>query len=288
MNPVGVLVGVLVSAGLLLIVHALTDRGTDEQASGPGRARRTPPLWRRLTRRQLALYAGAVLAGLILARTTGWAIAVLVLPLLAWGAPKVLTPPDTTRTDLLEALEQWTRRLAALIQTGHHLTETLTASLRSCPAPIRPAVDLFVARLQARQRPQDALYAFANDLNDETGDLIAAALIRGSTESGAPLAAILSDLADMVAHEVRMRRQITIAQRGPRSELRWAALIGAASLAAVLLMPYGAFYKTPVGQLILLGLFAGVAAVLAWMRAIAAPPATVRFLTRAPGPGLRS
>lgn len=288
MNPVGVLVGVMVVGGLLLVVHAFTSRGPGEQPAGPGGSRRAPALWRRITRRQVALYYGAVLAGLILARATGWVIAVLVLPLLAWGAPKVLTPPDTTRTDLLEALEQWTRRLAALIQTGHHLTETLTASLRSCPAPIRPAVDLLVARLQARQRPQDALYAFADDLNDETGDLIAAALIRGATESGAPLAAILSDLADMVAHEVRMRRQITIAQRGPRSELRWAALIGAASLAAVLLMPYGAFYKTPVGQLILLGLFAGVAAVLAWMRAIAAPPPTVRFLTRAPRPGLRS
>ncbi len=286
MNPVGLLIGLLTGTALLLLIAGLTPRAA---AADTPPARASNPLARaraaattRLGRADLVRLAAGAAGGLLVTVFTGWFAALPIIPLLAWGLPKLLAPPATTRIDQLEALEEWTRRLASLIQTGQHLTETLIASLRSCPPQIHAPVELLVARLQAGQRPDRALYAFADDLDDETSDLIAAALIRGSTETGEALGRILSDLADMVSHEVYMRRQVHTAQQQPRSEIRLIAIIALALMVPLLVLPYGAFYRNPLGQLVLIALTGMFAAMLWWMRVIATPTPIPRFITRGP------
>jgi tight adherence protein B len=64
-----------------------------------------------------------------------------------------------------------------------------------------------VSRLRARWSTEDALRAFADDLDDATGDVVAANLILGARRRGAGLASVLDALAESVAADVRARRR---------------------------------------------------------------------------------
>ena len=57
------------------------------------------------------------------------------------------------------------------------LERALIATLRSTPEAIKPEVSRLVARLRARWSTEDALLKFADELDDATGDLVAAYLI---------------------------------------------------------------------------------------------------------------
>ena len=63
------------------------------------------------------------------------------------------------------------------------------------------------SRLRARWDTEDALRAFADELDDATGDLVAANLILGARRRGAGLASVLEGLAESVAADVRARRR---------------------------------------------------------------------------------
>lgn len=277
MNPIGIILGLTLAAGALLVWRGLTPQPI--AAAKPARQRRPRP-WGATSRRDLVVVVGGAAAGLVIAQTTGWFIAVIVLPVVLWGAPKVMTPPGGARTDLLDALASWTQGLSAMFQSGTHLTETLRASRRSAAPELHAALDLLLDRLDAGQPAKQALYAFADDLDDETGDFIAGALIAAADASTEALGKILPDVAEMTAHEVRQRREIATAQNAPRSEARWCTILAAAGIGGILLLPYGEFYRRPAGQLLLLALIGAFAAVLWWMRRIATTPASPRFLVR--------
>ena len=67
------------------------------------------------------------------------------------------------------------------------------------PRADRREVTRLVARLRARWDTEEALRAFADELDDATGDLIAANLILGARRRGAGLASVLEGLAESVA-----------------------------------------------------------------------------------------
>lgn len=287
MSVLGAFIGILVAAGVALVLY-----GATTPAPGPHReqvtsrppsltGRRLRQARARLSRREQLTVSIAAAAGLLIALTSGWLMAILLLPLLAWGLPRMLFWRKDSTIATLEALEEWTRRLSSLFVAGHHLGETLAASLRSCPEPIRPQVELLVARLQARQRPTDALYTFADELDDETGDMVALTLIRGATAFGGSLGRILDDLADMTANEVTKRRAVITAQAAPRGEARMVTIIGAVMALWILLgSSYGGFYFTPLGQSVL-AIFIGVFVAMAWwINSIASPVKPPRFLIR--------
>ncbi|MFK5088311.1 type II secretion system F family protein, partial [Klebsiella pneumoniae] len=91
----------------------------------------------------------------------------------------------------LDALESWTRSLAGLTVSGAGLERTIAASLSSCPEAIRPQVTQLVARINARWTTTAALQAFADDLNDETADVLVMHLLRKAELRGSGLAASL-------------------------------------------------------------------------------------------------
>ena len=70
-----------------------------------------------------------------------------------------------------------------------------------------PEVGRLVARIRRTLvEPRDALRAFADDLDDATGDLVAAYLILGARRRGAGLASVLQGLAESVAADARALR----------------------------------------------------------------------------------
>src|SRR3546814_6084667 len=68
---------------------------------------------------------------------------------------------------------------------------------------------------------EDVLRAFAEDLNDSTGDVVASQLILAASGRGqAGLSKALDALAETVASDVRARRQIAADQAKPRTTAR--------------------------------------------------------------------
>lgn len=272
------LAGGLVALGLLGIIVGL------RPAVVPPREPTRPPRRRGPTRRtRLLLVAGAAL-GLVGWLITGWVLVLVIAPIAVIGLPILLSaPPAATQIARLEAMEEWTRSLSGVLTVGIGLEQALVATLRSTPAPIADEVQRLVTRLRARWETENALRAFADELDDATGDLIAANLILGARRRGAGLASVLEGLAESVGDDVRARRQVEADRAKPRATARWVTVISASVLVVLALSgTYVEPYRTPVGQVLLVLLLSAYVATLIWMRRMAAGKPLPRFLaTRA-------
>src|SRR3712207_1117784 len=160
-----------------------------------GGLRRTPPRppgppprrvaslarWKHVSPRTRWLLLVGLVAGLLTALLTGWLVAVLLVPAAVAGLPVLLSaPPAASQIHRLEAMEEWTRSLSGVLTVGIGLEEALLATVRSTPDPIRIEVGGLAARLRARWSTEQALRVFADELDDPTGDLIAANLVLGA------------------------------------------------------------------------------------------------------------
>jgi tight adherence protein B len=273
------LAGALLVAGLIGIVAGL--RRAPEQLPGPQRGRVGVPDWlRSVTGRTRILILVGLGVGVLVALLTGWLVAVLLVPAALAGLPVLLSaPPAASKIDRLQAMEEWTRSLSGVLTVGIGLEEALVATLRSTPDAIRPEVTRLVGRLRARWSTEEALRMFADDLDDATGDLIAANLILGARRRGAGVASVLESLAESVAADVRARRAIEADRAKHRATARWVTLITVGVLAVLALTgSYITAYSTPLGQMILLLLLAGYVATLVWMRHMAAGKPLPRFI----------
>ena len=270
--------GALVVGGLIALGLGLRPSPVIER---PSRPRRLPKLSTQARRLLLAGVAVGVVAFLI----TGWVLALLVVPIAFVGLPVLLSSSSAAqRIARLEAMEEWTRSLSGVLTVGVGLEQALIATLRSTPAVIAPEVTRLVARLRARWVTEDALRAFADELNDATGDLVAANLILGARRRGAGLSSVLEGLAESVAADVRSRRQVEADRAKPRSTARWVTLISVGVL--VILAVSGTYvkpYQSPLGQVVLIGLLAAYVATLVWMKRMANGRAMPRFLAPVPG-----
>lgn len=272
------LAGGLIALGLLGVVAGL--RPTAIPPREPTAASRRRALNRRT--RVLVLAGGAL--GLVGWLITGWILALVIAPVAVIGLPILLSaPPAATQIARLEAMEEWTRSLSGVLTVGIGLEQALVATLRSTPAPIADEVHRLVTRLRARWDTEKALRAFADELDDATGDLIAANLILGARRRGAGLASVLEGLAESVGADVRARRQVEADRAKPRATARWVTLISASVLVVLALSgTYVEPYRTPVGQVLLVLLLSAYVATLIWMRRMAAGKPLPRFLaTRA-------
>jgi Flp pilus assembly protein TadB len=230
--------------------------------------------------RSRALLLAGVLAGLLTAALTGWFVAALLVPAVLVGLPILLSaPPGGSKIARVEAMEEWTRSLSGVLTAGVGLEQALIATLRSTPEPIRPEVTHLVARLRARWATEAALRAFADEVNDATGDLVAANLILGARRRGAGLASVLEALAESVAADVRARRQIEADRAKPRATARYVTLITVGVLLVLALTgQYIAPYASPLGQVILAVLLSMYVATLVWMRTMATGKPLPRFI----------
>ncbi len=270
------LAGALIVGGLIGVVAGLRPAPVRE---GCPRSRRTRRL-QNLDHSTRMLLLGGVGAGVVAWLVTGWTLAVVAVPVAAIGLPMLLSAGSAaSRIQRLEAMEEWTRSLAGVLTVGVGLEQALVATLRSTPAPIAPEVTRLVARLRARWVTEDALRAFADELDDSTGDLIAANLILGARRRGAGLSSVLEGLAESVAADVRARRQVEADRAKPRATARWVTLISVGVL--VILAISGTYvepYKSPLGQVILIALLSAYVATLVWMKRMALGRNLPRFL----------
>ncbi|CUR58103.1 Type II secretion system F domain protein [metagenome] len=271
------LAGALVVGGLLALIAGLRPSPVVARLSRPRKVRKLSKQTRILL---LAGLAAAVVAFLV----TGWVLALVVVPAAFVGLPTLLSASSAAaRIERLEAMEEWTRSLSGVLTVGVGLEQALVATLRSTPTAIAPEVTRLVARLRARWVTEDALRAFADELDDATGDLVAANLILGARRRGAGLASVLEGLAESVAADVRSRRQVEADRAKPRATARSVTLISLGVL--VILAVSGTYvepYQSPLGQVILVTLLTAYVATLVWMKHMAIGRAMPRFLSPVP------
>lgn len=273
------LAGGLVAIGILGIIAGLRPTAQLPREKRVSRGRRVALTSR--TRILLLLGLGLGILGWVI---TGWVLALVLAPVAVLGLPALLSaPPAATQINRLEAMEEWTRSLSGVLTVGIGLEQALIATLRSTPAPINPEVSRLVARLRARWDTETALRAFASELDDATGDLIAANLILGARRRGAGLASVLEGLAESVAADVRARRQVEADRAKPRATARWVTLISASVLVVLALSgKYVEPYATAIGQVILVLLLSAYVGTLIWMRRMATGKPLPRFLNTRP------
>ncbi|MFJ9551070.1 type II secretion system F family protein [Streptomyces erythrochromogenes] len=229
--------------------------------------------------------AGGAVAAVVLWLVTGVFVAGALVFLAVIGVPWLLAPTKsaTTRIGKLEALGDWTQRLANVLRLGRGLDEALQISRKGCPEDIADEVGDLVDRLHVGWRPADALRLFGDALNDVTADKVVAALVLSAADRGPGLAQALDDLAESVHEEVARRRAIEADRAKPRTTMRWMTIITLAVIGLGFLIPsYTSPYGTLLGQLVLAVLAAGFVGVLALMRQIADTKPVPRFLVADP------
>lgn len=218
------------------------------------------------------VHAVALVAGLLGLLLTGW----IAVGIGAAGAvilvPSVLAKNGAEQTiTKLEALSGWTRRLADLLSSGaaSSLDRALTKSAAVAPAAIATEVAALVERIRP-QGTRAALLAFAKDLGDPVSDEVVMSLILQLRHGGRGLSAVLSDLANHVEDQIRMRREVEADRAKPRSNVRTIVILALGLSAGLILFDrtYLEPYGTVKGQIALLGVVATFGAALLWLRRI--------------------
>lgn len=286
---VAVLAGLLVAAGLLGVVAGLQRRDRPAPVRRPGSL---PATWARLTRRPAGrtgrrrdlVLISSVLVGFGIAATSGWVIAVALVPALTLGLPYLLVVPRAREVELLEALDRWIRSLSATLATGKSITDAIRLSRRTAPQLITEEVDTLVVRLNNRWETREALMRFADALDSPDSDAVVAALILAANRGANGASVTLTALADSIQSQLKGRRVIEIERSKPYVVVRQVTIISIATLGMVYVLQPSYFdsYRTTVGQLILSVLVVLYFASLVFMRRKAKSPERPRLLVERP------
>jgi len=243
---------------------------------GPGTWHRSSRL-ARVSRRRWTLIGAGLICGIVVWAITGILLALVGIPAAVIGLPSLLSNrSETDQIARLDAMAEWCRSLAGVITVGIGLEQALRDSQRAAPAPIKEPVTQLVHRVDARSDTEAAIRAFAEDLHDPTGDLIAIELSLAARRRGTGLAAMLEAVADSAAADVRSRRQVAADRAKSRATARWVTILFVGVLVALAFSgEYAEPYTTVLGQVVLATLIGAYLGTLVWLDRIARgkPPA---------------
>jgi Flp pilus assembly protein TadB len=282
------LAGAALAGGLALLVRELTRRepapGTPawRMPGAAGRRTRTAGLGGRdqpasgVQRRLLV----AVPAALAVLATTRWPVAGLAAAAAVLFLPRItLAGGERQRTELLEGLEQWIRRLADMLTASRGLEDAIGVSARTAPPAVAGPVTALAARIGSPAGAEAALRAFAAQIDDPAGDRIAAALIIATGRRGGAASDVLRTLARLLSRDVAARREIEAERAQHRATVRWITVFLAGfTVFAVLNRAYSAPFGTLAGQLTLAAVAVLYAAGLTWLHRLGTSSAPGRFL----------
>jgi hypothetical protein len=282
-TPLAIVCGAGIGAGIFLVIlgFTTTPATVTKGTSGFRQLLRLVGLTkdgRVYADRKLILVGVAV--GLIVGLFTGMYVLILAVPVAAVVLPTLLrAPPQSQDVKNVGDLTAWVRALSGNLVGGQSgLEVAIRTTLRGAPDSVRPSLTLLIARLDATQRLQDALLAWADDMNTYQGDLVAAVLIKeadrrsgGATESLAPITESLADLAKAL-------QQIEAERSMARMTVRMVTIVTIVIPTVAAFSGYMAPYATPVGQVVFLVLFAAFIATLLAMRKVSQGKPLPRFL----------
>ncbi|MGV8907345.1 MAG: type II secretion system F family protein [Propionicimonas sp.] len=277
------LCGVLIVGGLVLLLAGLhshpqpasavsTGMWTRVVHTGPGRALRARG-W------QLLL---AIAAGLVAATFSGWPLLVVLVPVVAYGLPAVLSAPSNRDLAVLEALDRWVRTLGSLLPTGRSISDAIRVSVGQAPALLAPHLRLLTARLDDRWTSSQALLALADELDSPDADAVLAALSLAAERGGTGASATLAALADNIQDRLRALREIETERAKPRIVVRQVTVITLVVLSLALAFGGSFFapYSSGLGQILLAALVIAYLGSLFLLRRLTLPRPRQRILRR--------
>jgi tight adherence protein B len=254
------LAGALLVGGLLLGLAGLARTRRPERAV-PNGDRSAMAIWTRVSsrpsgsrgRRRDLLLLASVLGGLAVASTTGWLIALPLVPVLVFGLPYLLVLPKAGDVAMLEALDRWVRSLASTLATGRSISDAIRVSRRTAPALLTEELGVLVSRLNNRWETRDSLMRFADGLDSPDADAVVAALILASNRGSNGASVTLNALADSLQAQLKGRRVIETERAKPYVVVRQVTVITLATLATAFVLGPSFFapYGTSIGQAIL-------------------------------------
>lgn len=229
--------------------------------------------------RRNRLLAGVVTA-LAVFLLSGWPVAAVAMGVGVYAIPPMLSGrAPQRRIAQLEALAQWSRRLAEMMGASRGLEQALADSARIAPEAIRAPVSVLAERLNNHANTEQALRAFADELDDPIADLIACALVLASRRRGPGTREALCLLADAVENEVLVRRDVEAERAGLRTTL--IVIVGSVIALSALFassQTFAAPYGTVLGQTVLAVVATVYGAGLWWMRRLSVLSTGARFL----------
>jgi Flp pilus assembly protein TadB len=273
---VAALLGAGVGLGVLLAVIGW--RGTDP--ARPNRARRRED---RTHRERFLLRVGlAIVVGVAAGAVTGWLAGAVLAGLACWAVPRVLRgdPEHKRRVARIEAIATWTEMLRDTLAAASGLEQAILSTSSLAPTPIRAHVAELAARLEHGERLAPALRTLAERLEDPTGDLVIAALVKAAEQQTRQLSDLLGALAQTAREQVSMRMRVEAGRARTRTSVRVIVSTTVVFAVAVVLInrSYLAAYDSVTGQLVLLGVGALFAIGFAWLAKIARGTEPLRFL----------
>ncbi|MEU6496846.1 type II secretion system F family protein [Streptomyces sp. NPDC046984] len=290
----GLLSGMAVVGGLIGAVAGLV--GTTAPRRAPLRKRWQAALHggkhhsEDVRMRRRALIAAAVVVFVTVWLVSGNFVGGALLGAAVIGVPWLVTPGQMAqeRIGQLEALSEWTQRLAGLLRLGMGLEQAMITSRQGAPDELASQIINLSDRLRLGWQPQGALRAFADELDDVTSDKVVAALILSVNDRGPGLAQALEDLSGTVREEVAKKRAIEADRAKPRTTVWWMSIITVGVVVTGFFVPsYTKPYSTLLGQLVLAFLTAGFVGVLVLMRQFGSFRRIPRFLVTDPASTVR-
>lgn len=233
-------------------------------------------------RRRLSYFALSLVVGAVAAVWSGWALLMVIVPLVAVAIPALLSAPPNREVELLQAVDRWLRSLASLLATGRSIGDAIRVSARQAPAGLELSLRRLVARLDDRWTIEQALFEMAEELDSPDTDAVLAALALAAQRGGTGARATLEALADNLQDRLRALREISTERAKPRFVVRQVTLITVVVLGLALLFG-GSFFEpfgTPLGQVLLAGLVSAYLGSLLFLRRMTLPRSRQRILRR--------
>lgn len=229
----------------------------------------------------------AGLGGSLALVATGWPVAAVAGAAAGAMAPGLVAgqAAGRQRVEVALAVAAWTEMLRDTRGVGVGLGQAIAASAQVAPGPIAPAVEALSARC-AHQRAEDALVAFAAEVDDRTADLVVCALVANERRAGS-IEPVLSALATLARDEAALGQRVEAARASVQTSVRIVSGITVCLLVGMVVLNRGflAPYDSALGQVVL-GMVALVfAASFWWLARLRRVEEPERFL--APVPSLR-
>ena len=200
----------------------------------------------------------------------------------AWPAMVGASRASRAQIARLEAVAVWTESLRDTIAGSIGLEEAIRNSADAAPPAIRAPLDHLNAALAVHVPLPEALAEFAEEFQDESVDLVAAALIlnsrlRGPGPGGHPHRARRPRSARSSTCAAGSSRTARTCVAAPASS--WPPRSGSPAFVAVFSRAYMAPYATIGGQVVLALVVAIFVTGMVWMRRLAEPRRHERFLS---------
>ncbi len=228
--------------------------------------------------------AGAAAAAVAMLVLTGWVAGALLGAAAAWLLPHLLGRDHSghARVARIEAVAGWAEMLRDTLGAAAGLEQAIHATAEIAPAPIRDQVQALSAHLHAGGQLEPGLLDLAAGLDEDTGQLVAAALLLAAGNEAGNLAGQLDTLARLARDRAGMRLRIAAGRARIRTAARLITGVTLTILLALVLLnrAYLAPYDGAAGQLVLLAAGGCFAAAYHWLARIGADPPPWPILAR--------